>query len=107
MPSVNGSNVSSQLPLREPVGATTMSPAAAGAPATNIAVPAPATLKINGISTPVLNLRYLQLIDVVNIINAMGTGTVASIDYYGHLHLTSPNGVVVGGDTATRAVFGI
>jgi hypothetical protein len=105
--SVKGSNVSSQLPLREPAGATTLSPAAAGAPQTPIVVPAPAMLTINGVSTPIMNLRYLQLIDVVNIINALGTGTIASIDYYGHLQLTNPNGVVVGGDAATRAVFGI
>jgi hypothetical protein len=108
MPSITGSNIASHFPIGAGVGVQHTPPTVAGNLPVSYAVPAPAVITINGITTPKIDTRQHDLRNIVDFINGLaGAGVTASIDRYGRLMMSHPVGVVVGGDAATRLALGI
>jgi hypothetical protein len=109
MPQVVSTNVSSHYPISEKGGDRHTPPVVAGTPAVSFVVPSStATLTINGVTTPVIDVRMRDITDIMDMINAMiGLGVTASVDRYGRLALSHPtNAIVVGGDAALRSALG-
>lgn len=86
-----------QLPIPNPVGSTVVVPTGTGGQR-SVKVPGPASLIINGVTSPLIDVRAMSAAAIAQTINAMGIGVQASVDGNGRLTLT--NVTTMSGDGA-------
>lgn len=92
------------LPIASAPGAVISVPDGKGG-SRSAKVPGPGTLTINGVRSPVIDVRAMGAAAIAQFINAMGTGAIASIDASGHLVIS--NIAMLGGDGDLLAFLGI
>jgi len=94
----------SHLPISSAVGSVISVPDGMGG-SRSAKVPAAGTLVINGVRSPLIDVRAMGAATIAQFINAMGTGAQASIDGGGHLVIANIS--MLDGEGDLRAFFGI